>query len=73
MGPLPKRKYAKARQGRRRQHLKLSPPPLENCPQCLSKKRPHHVCPTCGFYAGQEVTEIKGPEKKLTKITRETR
>lgn len=64
MPPQPKRKYAKARQGERRNHLKLSPPSLEECPQCHSKKQPHHVCPTCGFYAGREVVEIKGPEKK---------
>lgn len=64
MPPLPKRKYAKARQGKRRNHLKLSPPQLESCPQCHSPKLPHHVCPTCGSYAGREVVEIKSPKKK---------
>ncbi|MBI2288243.1 MAG: 50S ribosomal protein L32 [Chloroflexi bacterium] len=64
MPPLPKRKYAKARQGERRQHIKLSPPTLVECPQCHSPKLPHHVCPTCGSYDGREVIEIKGPEKK---------
>ncbi|MBI4188014.1 MAG: 50S ribosomal protein L32, partial [Chloroflexi bacterium] len=34
MPPLPKRKYAKARKGERRQHIKLSPPSLVECPQC---------------------------------------
>ncbi|MBI2328661.1 MAG: 50S ribosomal protein L32 [Chloroflexi bacterium] len=64
MGALPKRKYAKARQGERRQHLGVSPPALEYCPQCQSPKRPHHACPTCGSYAGREVIEIKTPKKK---------
>ncbi len=64
MGALPKRKYAKARQGRRRNHLGLSPPSLVNCPQCHSPKLPHHVCPTCGSYAGREVIEIKTSKKK---------
>lgn len=63
MGALPKRKYAKARQGRRRGHLGLSLPSIEYCPQCNSPKRPHHVCLTCGSYAGREVIEIKTPKK----------
>ncbi|MCL0094713.1 50S ribosomal protein L32 [Dehalococcoidales bacterium] len=56
---LPKRKYAKARQGKRRSHLGLNPPRLGYCPQCHSPKLFHHVCPTCGSYAGREVIEIK--------------
>jgi len=66
MGALPKRKYAKARQGKRRNHLKLSLPHLDSCPQCHSPKLSHHVCPTCGSYAGREVIEIKSPKKKAS-------
>jgi ribosomal protein L32 len=25
---------------------------------------PHHVCPTCGYYAGREVVTIEAPKKK---------
>ena len=64
MGALPKRKYAKARQGRRRGHLGVIPALLDSCPQCHSPKLSHHVCPTCGSYAGREVIEIKSPKKK---------
>jgi large subunit ribosomal protein L32 len=64
MGALPKRKYAKARQGKRRSHLGLTLPRLEDCPQCHSPKLPHHVCPTCGSYAGREVISIESPKKK---------
>ena len=64
MGALPKRKYAKARQGKRRSHLGFTLPSLDNCPQCHSPKLSHHVCPTCGTYAGREVIEIEGPKKK---------
>ncbi|MFC1932938.1 50S ribosomal protein L32 [Chloroflexota bacterium] len=64
MGAQPKRKYAKARQGKRRNHLKISPPSLAHCPQCHSPKLPHHVCPTCGSYADREVIEIKSPKAK---------
>ena len=61
---LPKRKTAKARRGKRRSHFGLNPPQLDYCPQCHSPKLPHHVCPTCGSYAGREVIEIEGPKKK---------
>jgi len=57
--PLPKRKYAKARQGKRRSHLHRSQPALDLCPQCHSPKLSHRVCPTCGYYAGREVVAIK--------------
>jgi large subunit ribosomal protein L32 len=66
MGALPKRKYAKARQGERRAHLGIPSPALEHCPQCHSLKLPHHVCPTCGTYAGREVIEIKPPKPKAS-------
>ena len=66
MGALPKRKYAKARRGKRRSHFGLNPLRLDYCPQCHSPKLPHHVCPTCGSYAGREVIEVKTPKKKTS-------
>lgn len=64
MTPLPKRKYAKARQGERRQHLGLATPVLMDCPQCHSPKPQHRICPTCGYYGGREVVTIKSPKPK---------
>jgi large subunit ribosomal protein L32 len=64
MAPLPKRKYAKARQGQRRAHLGLVAPVVIECPQCHSPKRPHHACPTCGSYNGRDAVEIKTPKPK---------
>ncbi len=61
---LPKRKYAKARQGKRRSHLALNTPTLVECPQCHSPKQSHRVCPTCGSYAGRDVIKVKSPKKK---------
>jgi large subunit ribosomal protein L32 len=60
---VPKRKYVKSRQGKRRSHLTLNVPKLVECPQCHSPKLPHHVCPTCGSYAGRDVIKIKSPKK----------
>ena len=66
MGALPKRKYAKARQGKRRSHLGMKLPSVDYCPQCHSPKLSHHVCPTCGYYAGREAVEIKSPREKAS-------
>jgi large subunit ribosomal protein L32 len=63
MGALPKRKYAKARRGKRRSHLGATPPPLDLCPQCNSPKRSHHACPECGYYGDREVVQVKGAKK----------
>jgi large subunit ribosomal protein L32 len=60
---LPKRKTSKARRDKRRSHSALTPPVTEDCPQCHSPKLPHHVCPTCGTYAGRDVIEVKGSSK----------
>ncbi len=66
MGPLPKKKYAKARQGLRRSHLGLKPAGMDFCPQCHSPKLSHHVCLTCGSYNGRQVIEIKSPKEKTS-------
>jgi large subunit ribosomal protein L32 len=61
---LPKSKYAKARRGKRRSHIKLALPTLNICPQCHNPKLAHHVCPTCGSYGDMQVIEIKAPKAK---------
>jgi large subunit ribosomal protein L32 len=66
MGALPKRKYAKARQGERRGHLKLTSPAMAKCPQCGGPVQPHHACPACGNYNGREAVEIKVPKPKAS-------
>ncbi|NLM97274.1 MAG: 50S ribosomal protein L32 [Halanaerobiaceae bacterium] len=52
---VPKRKTSKARKRKRRTHWKLNTPNLVECPQCHELKRPHRVCPSCGYYKGEEV------------------
>jgi large subunit ribosomal protein L32 len=59
MPPLPKRKYAKARQGERRQHLQLDPIAMTECPNCRQMRRPHRACPHCGFYRGRQIVEVR--------------
>lgn len=64
MAPLPKRKYAKARQGDRRSHLHISKPSVEDCPQCHQMKLMHRVCKNCGYYRGKQVIEVKSAKAK---------
>jgi len=61
MPPLPKKKYPKARQGKRRQHINASPQQLTLCPQCHAPRLPHHVCPNCGNYHGREAVAVGNP------------
>jgi large subunit ribosomal protein L32 len=64
MAPLPKKKYPKARQGKRRSHLARTASAFIECSRCHSPKLSHTVCPACGTYDGREVIEVKGPKKK---------
>jgi large subunit ribosomal protein L32 len=67
MAPLPKRKYAKARQGKRRSHLARTAPALIDCPQCHSPKLSHRVCTVCGSYNGKEIITVKSPKNTKKK------
>ncbi|HVC33383.1 MAG TPA: 50S ribosomal protein L32 [Chloroflexota bacterium] len=59
MPPLPKRRTAKARQGERRQHLRVATPTLVECPRCSHLRPSHQVCPNCGTYKGEDVLKKK--------------
>lgn len=41
----------------RRAHDALRSNVSAECPNCGELKRPHHVCASCGYYDGREVTE----------------
>ncbi|MDP2939966.1 MAG: 50S ribosomal protein L32 [Candidatus Omnitrophota bacterium] len=62
---LPKRRHSKTRGRKRRTFWKLRNPNLSNCPQCKQPKLSHRVCPTCGYYDGKQVVQIKVKEKKV--------
>jgi large subunit ribosomal protein L32 len=59
MGALPKQRISRHRQGNRRRHIFLTAPALVECPNCHEMKRPHHVCPNCGYYRGRQVIVIE--------------
>ncbi len=66
MGALPKRKKSQSRAKQRLSHIAIKPTALVECPQCHTRIRPHHACPTCGKYNGREVIVIKEPKKPET-------
>lgn len=51
-------KVSKSRRNNRRAHDALSADTRNECPSCGELKRPHHVCPSCGFYADREVVSM---------------
>ncbi len=53
MGAVPNKKVTRARRGRRLTAYKLKPLHLAYCPRCRKAKRPHTVCPACGYYRGR--------------------
>lgn len=56
---LPKRRHSKTRRNKRRAQWKATAPSRMACAHCGQIKRPHRVCPHCGFYKGEEVLLVK--------------
>jgi len=56
---VPKRRTSKARKRKRRTHDKAATTALQACPRCGDPRRPHHVCPTCGYYGGKQRIEVE--------------
>ena len=52
---VPKKKVSKSRRNMRRSHHALPANAHLECANCGELKRPHHVCPACGYYDGREV------------------
>jgi large subunit ribosomal protein L32 len=40
----------------------MEAPAMATCDHCGSAKRPHRVCPVCGYYNGVEVVNMKDAE-----------
>jgi large subunit ribosomal protein L32 len=53
---------SKSRSRKRRAQYKITAPGFTECPQCHEVKRPHRVCPSCGFYKEKEVISTSAAE-----------
>jgi large subunit ribosomal protein L32 len=56
---VPKRKTSQRRRDTRRAAHAIEAARLGRCPRCSSPVRPHHVCPTCGYYRGRPVIDTE--------------
>jgi large subunit ribosomal protein L32 len=65
--PKVKHRHSKSRGRKRRTHYKADAPTLSKCPQCGKAKKPHHVCPYCGYYRGTQVKYIETVEERKAK------
>lgn len=52
---VPYRRTSKRTKRLRRTHFKLNVTGLTTCPKCGAMIKSHHVCPSCGFYDGEQV------------------
>jgi len=55
---VPQNKVTRSRRNMRRAHDALQAENPAECANCGELKRPHHVCPACGHYAGREVVAV---------------
>lgn len=57
---VPKRKISKARRDKRRaSNIKMTAPNFVECPQCHEPMISHRVCPSCGYYKGEQVISVE--------------
>ena len=56
---VPKRRTSKSKKRKRRNHYRAPAIALQPCPRCGDPRRPHRVCPSCGYYGGVKRLEIE--------------
>jgi large subunit ribosomal protein L32 len=56
---VPKQRKSRANSRMGRSHWKLNTKQLTECPECHEAKLPHRICPSCGYYKGRQVKEVK--------------
>ncbi len=56
---VPKRRTSKSRKLKRRTHHQAPAVAVQPCPRCGDPRRPHRICPSCGFYAGKQRVEVE--------------
>jgi large subunit ribosomal protein L32 len=67
----PKKRLTSSRSGSRQSHDAITLQNLRYCSHCKSKIVPHRVCPTCGYYKGKKMIELKDEKVKSKELTKE--
>lgn len=57
--PVPKFRTSASKRNMRRSHHALTAPTAAICENCGEVKQSHVACPSCGFYKGKQVLEVK--------------
>lgn len=60
----PKKRHTRGRTGARRSNHALGKVKLVKCDKCGTLILPHHMCATCGTYAGKEILKIVSKAEK---------
>jgi len=60
----PKKRHTRGRTGARQSHHALKQIKLVKCAKCGALILPHHMCATCGTYAGREILKIVSKAEK---------
>ena len=58
----PKRRWSKARTHLKRSTWQLKAQNLVECPHCHETMMQHRVCPSCGYYDGEQVVSTAEAE-----------
>lgn len=69
----PKHRHSSARGKKRRTHYKAELPSLTKCTQCGKEKKPHFVCPHCGYYKGVQVKYTESVEDRKARKEKKDR
>lgn len=59
---VPQRRTGKTRKRIRRGSISLTEANVIPCPHCGSMIKSHIVCPSCGYYNGKKVKEVKSKD-----------
>lgn len=55
---VPRKKVTNSKRKMRRSHDAIRSPAFQECSNCGELHRPHHVCPSCGYYSGRQVIDV---------------
>jgi len=67
---VPRGKHTKGKRNDIRRNLFIKEPGFVSCSKCGKPKKPHIVCPSCGYYKNKEVI---GMLEKMTKKERKVK